>query len=686
MNLQNISDKMSVFLKRYNYLSQTKSMTLFFLKCIFLKYLVNNHHVDFGQHEKDLKNHFTFDCFLGLWTGHPIDESFWEEPDGEPIGSDIWAWIDDFVMAPPYFAGENPGIIGDLYEEGLLLHHKKNHGIFYTPANIADYMAIKAVEKLKVGEELKNTRVLDPACGSGSLLNAVYDRIFHLYGDEKSCGEKEALHRWLLEKNLIGVDRDPVACLVTRLILVLKGDTYVRPLGIACGDILTEDLITGNSVDVIIGNPPYVGHKEIDSSYMKTLKSRYPLVYQDKGDLSYCFINRGWELLKQGGTLIHITSRYFLEAYNGKPLRRFIKNSFEIEEIVDFNGVRIIPGVGIDPAIIRLRKAATVGKDWEIDIKRFFIKNYKPDTYSELIRSLRENSTAGEQPFEGYPVLQDTLGDDLWCLYSPVTNAIIGKIEKQSPFVLENIVQSFQGIITGNDKAFIFDDTDERLDDFCDDQLRPWIKNKDVGAFAIAKPQKKILYTNGIDAIETYPQIIKHLEKHRAKLEKRRECRNGKLPWTALQWGRDAGHFDGKKIVFPYKATKNRFAIDENKCYFSADVYGLILMPRLYHQITEEILVVLLNSRLYNYYFKSYAKKLGEKLYEYYPNTLLKLRIPDLDEESTRLFAGFYDKIIRTGGCGDEHNRAEILKTVDQWINAYFNLTEIEIQEIEKEG
>jgi len=111
--------------------------------------------VDFGQHEKELKNHFTFDHFLGLWMGHPIDESFWAEPGVEPIGSDIWAWIDDFVTAAPSFAGENPGIIGDLYEEGLLLNHKKNHGIFYTPANIAAYMAMKAVKKIKVGENIK---------------------------------------------------------------------------------------------------------------------------------------------------------------------------------------------------------------------------------------------------------------------------------------------------------------------------------------------------------------------------------------------------------------------------------------------------------------------------------------------------------------------------------------------------
>jgi adenine-specific DNA-methyltransferase len=677
---------MAEFFKQYNYQGQTKGNTLFFLKCIFLKYLVNNQQLDFEHHQKELKRQFTFDHFLMLWTGQPIAESFFPETEAEPIGQVIWEWIADFVEAAPSFAGENPRIIGELYEESLLSPHKKNHGVFYTPANIADYMASEAVTKDQVEEELQNMRILDPACGSGSLLSAVYDRIFAEYGQGKNRMDRAALHQQLLQKNLLGVDRDPIACLVTRLVLVLKADTYVQPLGITCGDILTEELLAGDSVDVIIGNPPYVGHKEIDSAYMKTLKSRYSQVYQDKGDLSYCFINRGWELLKSGGILIHITSRYFLEAYNGKPLRRFIKNAFAIEEIVDFNGVRIIPGVGIDPAIIRLRKKAADGPSRSFDVKRFFIGTYRPEQYDSLICSLSEENAAGTLPYEAFVVQQEQLGDDLWCLYSPLTAGIAQKITQKSPFLLEHLVSSFQGVITGNDKAFIFADDDEKLQDFNDNQLKPWIKNRDVGNYTIATPRKKILYTNGIDAIETFPAVMAHLKAHREKLEKRRECRTGKLPWTALQWGREASYFDGKKIIFPYKATRNRFAIDQNQCYFSADVYGLILKPRLYHQLTEEILVVLLNSRLYDYYFKSYAKKLGDRLYEYYPNTLQKLRIPDLDAESARRLRGFYDKIMTINAHGNPDERREILATVDQWLYAYFDLTATEIQAIEKEG
>lgn len=39
-------------------------------------------------------------------------------------------------------------------------------------------------------------------------------------------------------------------------------------------------------------------------------------------------------------------------------------------------------------------------------------------------------------------------------------------------------------------------------------------------------------------------------------------------------------------------------------------------------------MILILNSPIYEFYFKTFGKKLGGNLYEYYPNTLMKLKIP----------------------------------------------------------
>ncbi|PKL74964.1 MAG: hypothetical protein CVV27_17815 [Candidatus Melainabacteria bacterium HGW-Melainabacteria-1] len=281
MKFQEISDKLTQFINRYNYLTEDRSANvLFLLTCIVLKYLADNQRIDFEAHRKDIKKHFTLDYILGLWQGKPLRLAFGEHSmaDPQPIGDEIWDWVCELTTASPSLAGENPGLIGSLYEASLLINHKKNHGIFYTPENIAAYMASDVLGSFQPGDEQQDFRILDPACGSGSLLNAVYDEIV-AKSSALSPVEKEAQHRQLLENCLLGVDRDPIACLVTRLILTLKGNKYVKPLGVFCGDILTEELVTAQSVDVVIGNPPYVGHKEIQTEYMKLLKNR------DAGDL-----------------------------------------------------------------------------------------------------------------------------------------------------------------------------------------------------------------------------------------------------------------------------------------------------------------------------------------------------------------------------------------------------------------
>lgn len=123
---------------------------------------------------------------------------------------------------------------------------------------------------------------------------------------------------------------------------------------------------------------------------------------------------------------------------------------------------------------------------------------------------------------------------------------------------------------------------------------------------------------------------MKHIGRLKHKLMERRECKRGVRKWYELQWGRKREIFDGEKIIFPYKSSSNRFALDKGN-YFSADVYALVLRENV--PFTYKYLISLLNSKVYQFYFQSFAKKLGDDLYEYYPNNLLKLCIPTMGEK-----------------------------------------------------
>ncbi|WDC85791.1 TaqI-like C-terminal specificity domain-containing protein [Caloramator sp. mosi_1] len=84
--------------------------------------------------------------------------------------------------------------------------------------------------------------------------------------------------------------------------------------------------------------------------------------------------------------------------------------------------------------------------------------------------------------------------------------------------------------------------------------------------------------------------------------------------------------------MYPYKSNSNRFAIDEGS-FYSADVYSLKINDMFKDIFSYEFIVGVLNSSIYEFYIKTMAKKLGDDLYEYYPNKILKLKIPNYIKE-----------------------------------------------------
>ena len=666
--MESVRSAINTLYQQYDFAEEQDEMALFIVKIITLKLLIDKGRITLDAAlGRRLRADFTIHAIMAQWDKES-EKDDWGSVKKRPISQKIWEDILAFIQKTESFKDTDTEILGDIYETCLHLSHRKHHGIFYTPKGLARSMAKRCLSAYKT------EKVIDPACGSGVLLNAAYNHTMACASNQNS----EATHRELLANRLYGVDKDAVAVLVTRLTLTLKSDCYCYPAHIYQGDALIDDMTAdwSNTFDVILANPPYVGHKEIDTTYRKRLKEKYAAVYQDKSDLSYCFFALGHQLLKDKGRLLFLTSRYYMESRNARWLREFITQNFSINAIVDFNGLRVIEGVGIDPALTFLTKGEPATQH-SLKVQRFFVRKGKSKESQVYFDDLQN---AKPRFHEAFTMRQQGLDQEIWRLYSPETQKLIGKIEAKAPFTLENLVESFQGMITGNDRVFIFDDAILEEYNFHPELLHPWIKNKDVRAFHVARPSKHILYTDAIKQLEAYPYEEVYLKQYQDTLMQRRECRNGVRKWYQIQWGRVPALFEQRKIVFPYKATGANFAIDEVGCYFSADVYGMVLKNRLYSQINEEFLVLLLNSKLYDFYFKSFAKKLGMDLYEYYPNTLLKLKIPEVDTEEASHWKAQYDKIVNLECRGDREAINALKSTFDDWLYAHFGLTDAEIK------
>mgnify|MGYP001588244971 FL=1 len=513
---------------------------------------------------------------------------------------------------------------GDDYYE--FIKNNKEKGTVYTPEPITSYMIENTI---KAAQIINNPyiRIVDPSCGTGNILICSFKLLKKLYKDNlKSINEKNGLilkeqeiDDHIIKYNLFGFDIDDTA------LKILTIDLYDLSKGCIIKNIFNNDFLVYENkckYDIVIGNPPYVGKKFINNEYASFLKIRYKKVYRDKGDLSYCFFEKALDDLNDGGKLTFITSRYFMESPSGEELRKALKEGYTIDKIIDFYGIRPFKNVGIDPLIMFITNHKTEDNQIEI-IKPLAVKSKdRKEFYNNVFLK-------GGNKFSTFFIEKKELDDKGWVLVDEKVRTIINKIKQKKSTELSNICNSYQGIITGCDKAFVLNNDTSLLKNIEKDIIKPWIKSSFIEKNKILRKDSYLIYSDLICNPQEYNNAIAYIELHREKLSKRRECQKGIRKWYELQWGRNQNIFEGEKIVFPFKASSNRFAIDRGS-YFSADVYALTLKENV--PFTYDFLLYILNSKIYEFYFKTFVKKLGKDAYEYYPNNLMKLCIPEMKD------------------------------------------------------
>lgn len=206
-----------------------------------------------------------------------------------------------------------PEIFGVLFESSTEEKEKSDNGMHFTSEEdilkmvkpcIIDYWESKfdlcktQNDFENLHKELKKFRVLDPACGSGNFLLVSYreikrieSRIFHrlstLMGKNYDWVQNHMGH--YPAQNLYGIEYKNFPTLIARVSLWVtkkmmqmelslnEADLPLESLNhIVCGDAL---MLTWDEVDVIVGNPPYIGCKKIKKArgaeYFKWLSDRF---------------------------------------------------------------------------------------------------------------------------------------------------------------------------------------------------------------------------------------------------------------------------------------------------------------------------------------------------------------------------------------------------------------------------
>jgi len=179
---------------------------------------------------------------------------------------------------------------------------------------------------------------------------------------------------------------------------------------------------------------------------------------------------------------------------------------------------------------------------------------------------------------------------------------------------------------------------------------------------------------------------------HRHQIRAAEVC--GDCAWWKYTWPLHQEFKGSTRILVPYRAKSNRFAVDDN-----ADFLGLTDTTVLYDNDQPESLhyiAAVLNSKVSTYRFSFIGKLVGGGTYEYFHNTVGKLPVPRkqpgdrLHDGLVALSRRLHEETRTLHSTLVPEEQAEVQERIDQAVSEIdglvcelFGLTDAEFAQIE---
>ena len=497
---------------------------------------------------------------------------------------------------------------------------RKEHGIYYTPTFIVDYIVKNTLKPVldkcySVGD-LKKIKVLDPACGSGSFLIKALETIYNKYLEFGNNGGVFTKLDILLN-NIYGVDLDPQAVEITRLNLLINAlDQRMRLPGLEKNIRNGNSLISGTDeeltkyfgksfrdkkpfnweeefpevfeqggFDVVIGNPPWGAeiNNEEKIFYKQTFKCGKGII-----DTFALFIEKVLNLLKQSGCLGFILPDIIL-LKDYPCVRKMILDTCNIM-FLKYSGMAF-KGVNLDSVTM------VVLKENDLKIRNNNIINIDIDDHTKhIVQNLFVENT--DYKFNLY--------------FDPSLINLKNKLDKIS-IPLGGITEIHEGVHSGNIRDKLFTDTITS-----ENSKKLLFKGVELAKYGLMWGGKYVDYNN---------QIIDKQKGEYANL--------GRLEY-----------FDNQKILVRRTGDHILAALDLKK-YVVSNNFFVVYLTKEKNVFNVELKYILgvLNSKLATWYFTAIQPRKGRLFAEIKINHLKEIPV-NLNCDKTKLIS-LVDKITQ---------------------------------------
>ena len=467
----------------------------------------------------------------------------------------------------------------------------------------------------------------------------------------------------ILENNLFGVDINEESVEIAQLALWLRTAKPHRKLNtlnqnIKCGNSLISDpAIAGDKAfnwqeqfpkvfekggfDVVIGNPPYLRVQGLRENFEKESKyyEQHYASATERFDFYVLFVERAFSLLNNNGLMSFILPHKFINASFGIGIRKFIYDNKALKFLIHFGSEQVFEDASVYTCLIGLSKCEN---------REFEFAKIAP---KELNNSIEIES-----------IPEDHLSDSKkWNISSENDAVVLDKINKM-PFMVKDVFKGiFQGIVSGDNKAFYLYDCIEKenyIEGFSQvsnsriiierDICKPIFTGKTISRYNLIDKKEFLIYPyhlqnektvfyNETELEKNFPKCFDYFQSIKERLENRGTASMSYPIWYALWNARNIQNLSAKKIFTPDICFGSSMCFDEVGRLHNDTSYGLILK-----EPSDEIYkayLAIFNSKITWYFLTKTGTELRGGYFRFKTKYLEPFPLPDLYLMENKIYA-----------------------------------------------
>jgi len=470
--------------------------------------------------------------------------------------------------------------------------------------------------------DLANKTIVEPSCGTGGFLLPIVDR---LIGSCRDNGRPMSETSTAIRAHELLAHNAEIARKEVAKRLLEVGETIELAEQLASMWVTTDDFLLADyskdSVDFVVGNPPYIRLEDLSKDLRAAYRSAWPSMW-GRADIYVGFFEKGLALLKPNAKLMFVCADRWMHNQYGARLRSIVSDQYAMDCLVVAHDADLFEHeVAAYPAITLLRHGEQA-KTRIVETRPSFNANT-----SQAIRSWvrgEEDVIPISDAFDASELDGWFAGDTLWPTGSPNELELISelegrfsRLEASSPATRIGI-----GVATGCDEIYI----QSGAPDVEEDRLLPLTMSSDLSTGGLEWSGRYLVspWAEGrLVDLDLYPRLAAFYGKHGKRIRGRHVAKKRPDSWYRTIDRIDPELRSRPKLLLPDLKASSHPVLDRgdfyphhNLCYVVSEDWDL------------EVLGGILLSGIADLFVRAYCVKMRGGTLRFQAQYVRQIRVP----------------------------------------------------------